>query len=212
MTGSVNTGLHCSASGSRLLTHCNAGALATAGSGTALSVIGTAARQGKVVRVFVDETRPLLQGARLTAWELQRAGIAVVLITDSTAGERPAGRKGRCRDHGSGPHRSERRCGEQDRNVPAGCPCALPWRSILCRSSVIHDRSRAPFGCFHSHRGAGRVRGDGLRRCSRGAIGIGVYAPAFDVTPNDLITAIVTDAGVLLPPFHRSIAEVFRAG
>jgi methylthioribose-1-phosphate isomerase len=71
--------------GTSVLTHCNAGALATAGEGTALSVITSAAREGKITRVYADETRPLLQGARLTAWELVRQGIEVVLITDSTA-------------------------------------------------------------------------------------------------------------------------------
>jgi len=71
--------------GTSVLTHCNAGALATAGDGTALSVVTTAHRQGKIREVYVDETRPLLQGARLTCWELVQAGIDVVLITDSTA-------------------------------------------------------------------------------------------------------------------------------
>src|SRR5205085_1101518 len=72
--------------GSRILTHCNAGALATAGHGTALGVIRSAHRQGKRISVLADETRPFLQGARLTAWEMMQEGIPVTLITDSMAG------------------------------------------------------------------------------------------------------------------------------
>jgi methylthioribose-1-phosphate isomerase len=195
-----------------LLTHCNAGALATAGSGTALSVIGTAARQGKVVRVFVDETRPLLQGARLTAWELQRAGIAVVLITDSTAasvlreGKIDAVITGADRIAANGD--AANKIGTYPLAVLArhhGVPfyVAAPLSTIdiaLASGASIPIEERDPSEVTDVA---------GVRMAPRG---IGVYAPAFDVTPNELITAIVTEAGVLLPPFSSSITEVFRAG
>jgi methylthioribose-1-phosphate isomerase len=195
-----------------LLTHCNAGALATAGSGTALSVIGTAARQGKVIRVFVDETRPLLQGARLTAWELQRAGIAVVLITDSTAAS--VLREGKVDAVITGADRIAA-------NGDAANKIGTYPLAVLARHHGVPFYVAAPLSTIDialpsgdsipiEERGASEVTDvAGVRVAPSG---IGVYAPAFDVTPNGLITGIVTEAGVLFPPFNHSIAEVFRAG
>ena len=102
--------------GATVLTHCNAGALATAGYGTALGVVRAAVEAGKRVAVYADETRPFLQGARLTAWELNKDGIPVTLITDNMAGHGEA-RRHRLRSGRRRPHRRQRRRGEQDRHL-----------------------------------------------------------------------------------------------
>ena len=129
-----------------VLTHCNAGALATAGYGTALGVIRAAVESGKRVAVFADETRPYLQGARLTAWELQQEGIDVTLITDSMAGSLlPAGAL-RCRHRRRRPHRRERRHREQDRHLHGGGAGARARRAVLCRRAALDDRRQTPDG------------------------------------------------------------------
>lgn len=192
-----------------LMTHCNAGALATAGIGTALGVILTAARQGKVVRVFVDETRPLLQGARLTAWELHRAGVPVVLITDNAAGsvmrERGIDAVFVGADRIAANGDTANKIGTYPLAVLArhhGVPfyVAAPLSTIdrtLTDGQAIPIEERDPAE---------------VTRCGGTIVapdGIGVYAPAFDVTPNELITGIVTEVAVLGPPFTASIARVF---
>ena len=103
--------------GARILTHCNAGALATAGIGTALAAIYVAVEQGKRVEVFADETRPLLQGSRLTAWELERAGIPVTVLVDSAAASLMRDGAHRSVHRRRGSHRGERRRRQQDRNA-----------------------------------------------------------------------------------------------
>ena len=153
------------ANGARVLTHCNAGALATAGHGTALGVIRSAIEAGKSISVYADETRPFLQGARLTAWELMQDGIPVTLIADNAA----AFLMSRGGNRWRGSSRCQWRCGEQDRHL---CGCGSrqpPPDSVLCRSADLNDRC-----CDHqrradSNRGAQRIRGDGLRRCALGA-------------------------------------------
>ena len=191
-----------------LLTHCNAGALATAGSGTALSIVTTAARQGKVIRVFVDETRPLLQGARLTAWELQKEGIPVVLITDSTAGS--VLRQGNVQAVIVGADRIAangdvaNKIGTYPLAVLANrhqVPfyVAAPTSTLdpkLPDGSAIPIEERDPAEVTHFA---------GIRVAAQG---IGVFAPAFDVTPNELVTAIVTERGILYPPFSSAIARI----
>lgn len=190
---------------SSVLTHCNAGALATAGQGTALGVITTAARQGKIVRVFVDETRPLLQGARLTSWELLRAGIRVVLITDSTAatvmqrGEIQAVIVGADRIASNGDVANK--IGTYPLAVLAhrhhipfyvAAPLStLDMETPTGGSIVIEERDPTEV----THCGGRRIAAQGVE----------VFAPAFDVTPNDLVTAIVTNAGVAYPPYDRSL-------
>ncbi len=191
-----------------VLTHCNAGALATAGYGTALGVIRAAVEMGKRVAVFADETRPYLQGARLTAWELQRDGIDVTLITDSMAGHFfqqgtfDAVVVGADRIAANGD--TANKIGTYTVAVLAaahGVPfyVAAPWSTIDrdCASGAsipIEERSGSEvteiFGT--------RVAPDGIK----------VRHPAFDVTPAKLITAIITDRGVLRAPFDESI----RAG
>ncbi len=125
-----------------ILTHCNAGALATAGYGTALGVIRAAVEVGRKVRVLADETRPFLQGARLTAWELVKDGIDTTVITDSMAGammqaggDRSGGRRRRS-------HRRQRRHREQDRHLLGRRARARPQHSVLRRGALVHHRSR----------------------------------------------------------------------
>ncbi|MCC6397650.1 MAG: S-methyl-5-thioribose-1-phosphate isomerase [Bacteroidetes bacterium] len=196
--------------GVSLLTHCNAGALATAGSGTALSVITTAARQGKVVRVFADETRPLLQGSRLTAWELQKAGIPVVLITDGTAAS--VLREGKVQAVIVG---ADRIAANGDAANKVGTyPLA-----------VLANRHNVPFYVAAPTSTLDREASDGLaipiEERTPGEVthfagvrvapeGIGVYAPAFDVTPNELITAIVTEKEIFRQPYAAAIARTLE--
>jgi methylthioribose-1-phosphate isomerase len=196
------------APGSSLLTHCNAGALATAGEGTAIAVIAAAARQGKVVRVFVDETRPLLQGARLTAWELMHLGIETILITDSTAGS--VLRRGDVHAVLVGADRiaangdTANKVGTYPLAVLAarhGVPVYVAAPTSTIDGSIpdgehipIEEREPAEVTHFAGTRVA--------------PPGVGVFAPAFDVTPASLVSAIVTERGILRPPYVTSIAGI----
>jgi methylthioribose-1-phosphate isomerase len=189
----------------RLLTHCNAGALATAGYGTALGVIRSAARQGKVKRVFADETRPYLQGARLTAWELSREGIPTTLIADNMAGHMLATGEvdavivGADRIAANGDVANK--IGTYPLAVLAkenGVPfyVAAPL-STLDLATPSGDRipieERAPEEVTH-HAG---------RRMA--PAGIDVRNPAFDITPHRYVSAIVCERGVARPPYLESL-------
>jgi len=191
-----------------LLTHCNAGALATAGYGTALGVIRAAVEAGKSIAVFADETRPYLQGARLTAWELQQDGIDVTLITDSMAGH--FFQQGQFDGVIVGADRiaangdTANKIGTYTIAVLAsahGVPfyVAAPWSTvdIHCASGAaipIEERSAKEV-----------VEISGTRVAPEG---ISVRHPAFDVTPARLITAIITDRGVLRAPYDESIRKM----
>ncbi len=194
----------------RILTHCNAGALATAGYGTALGVIRAAAEQGKRVAVLADETRPFLQGARLTAWELVQDGIDTTVITDNMAGVDDAAGRGRPGGRRRRPHRRQRRRRQQDRHLLAW-PCwpsehGIPFYVAAPLSTIdLDDRRRQR----HSDRGAQRARGDARRRVAPDAEGAPSAIPAFDVTPAKFVTAIITERGIARPPFSESLA---RAG
>ena len=147
-----------------ILTHCNAGALATAGYGTALGVIRGAVEAGKRVTVLADETRPFLQGARLTAWELVRDGIETTVITDSMAGalmRTGPGRSGRRRRRSD---RGQRRHRQQDRHLQRRRAGARAPDSVLRRGAALDDRPRDAGRLAHSHRGAQRARSDPRRR------------------------------------------------
>lgn len=194
--------------GTSVLTHCNAGALATAGDGTALSVVTTAHRQGKILQVYVDETRPLLQGARLTSWELLRAGVEVVLITDSTAAS--VLREGRVQAVIVG---ADRIAANGDTANKVGTyPLA-----VLAQRHNVPMYVAAPVSTFDPHSSTGNdipieerdssevTQIAGIRIAPEG---VRTYAPAFDVTPHELITAIITDRGVLRPPYEPEIAGV----
>lgn len=187
--------------GMSILTHCNAGALATAGIGTALAPIYTARAQGKRVSVFADETRPLLQGARLTAWELARAGIPVTVCTDGMAASLMGARKidlvivGADRIAANGD--AANKIGTYGLAVLAkhhGIPfvVAAPWSTVDPHAQTGDD---IPIEMRDAHE-VTHVAGTRVV-----AEGIAVHNPAFDVTPHTLITRIITDRGSFLPPF-----------
>ncbi|HUN65636.1 MAG TPA: S-methyl-5-thioribose-1-phosphate isomerase [Bacteroidota bacterium] len=188
--------------GARILTHCNAGALATGGSGTALAVIAAAHREGKVRAVFASETRPAFQGARLTAWELQKAGIQVTVVTDSTAaflmqkGEIDLVIVGADRIASNGD--TANKIGTFSHAVAARVH-KLPFYIAAPGSTVdgsIADGSAIPI----EERAAEELTV--LNGTRIAPPGIGVYAPAFDVTPASFISAIITDRGIVRPPYN----------
>jgi len=188
-----------------VLTHCNAGALATAGYGTALGVIRSAVEQGKKIAVFADETRPYLQGARLTAWELQQDGIDVTLITDSMAGHFFQQRKFDAVFVGA-----DRIAANGDTANKIGTYTL----AVLANAHQIPFYVAAPISTVDlatpngaaipiEERSAREVTEIGGTRIA--PEGVAVRHPAFDVTPARLITAIVTDRGVLWPPYEESV-------
>ncbi len=191
--------------GSTLLTHCHTGALATAGGGTALFIITEAHRRGLVRRVYVDETRPLLQGARLTAWELMQHNIDAVLITDSTAGflmqqgKVDAVLVGADRITANGDVANK--IGTYGLAVLASYH-RIPFYVAAPVSTIDFERqtgSQIPI----EERDPGEVtRVKGVRVAPEG---VAVYSPAFDVTPNELLTALVTDVGILRPPLGQAL-------
>jgi methylthioribose-1-phosphate isomerase len=167
--------------GDNILTHCNAGALATAGYGTALGVVRAAREDGKSLHVFVDETRPVLQGARLTCWELLEDRIPATLITANKIGTYSLAIL--AREHG----------------IPFYVAAPL---STIDRS--IADGSGIPIEERHE----GEVRQlQGVRTAPEK---VPVYNPAFDMTPHRYITAIITEAGVAKRPFGPSIRRLFN--
>ncbi|HWB81394.1 MAG TPA: S-methyl-5-thioribose-1-phosphate isomerase [Nannocystaceae bacterium] len=182
-----------------VLTHCNAGALATAGYGTALGVIRSAVAHGKRIRVLADETRPVLQGARLTAWELGRDGIDVTVIADNMAGALMA--RGEIAAAIVGADRIARN-GDVANKIGTytvavlckhhGVPLfvAAPWTTI-----DLDIASGADIPIEDRHGDEVRVHGGSLMTPA----GIAVRNPAFDVTPAALVTAIVTERGVFKP-------------
>lgn len=197
--------------GANVLTHCNAGALATAGYGTALGVIRAAHEQGKGIHVWVDETRPLLQGARLTAWELMTEGIPCTLICDNMAGA--IMRQGRVDCVVVGADRIAangdvaNKIGTYTVAVLAaqhGVPfyVAAPMSTVdftLTCGDLIPIEERDPTEVTHvAHRTTESVAPEGVT----------VYSPAFDVTPAELVTAIITECGVARPPFGASLAAM----
>lgn len=188
-----------------VLTHCNAGALATAGFGTALGVIRAAVARGKTIRVMADETRPLLQGARLTAWELHQDGIPTTLITDSMAGHFM--KKGEIRVAIVG---ADRIAANGDTANKIGTYTV----AVLAKENGIPFYVAAPFSTLDlnvpsgdqipiEERSASEVTHVGDRATA--PEGVGVANPAFDVTPARYITAIITDRGVARPPYESSL-------
>ena len=198
--------------GARILTHCNAGAIATGGYGTALGVVRSAFTQGKVEMVYCDETRPLLQGARLAAWELVKDGIPATLITDNMAASLMAQGKidlvllGCDRMAANGDFANK--IGTYGVAVLAHYH-GIPFYSVLPSSTIdlsIPDGSHIPI----EQREASEVTHfAGVRTAPEG---VGVYNPAFDVTDHSLITAIVTEKGICYPPFDESFAKMFGKG
>jgi methylthioribose-1-phosphate isomerase len=184
------------ADGDIVLTHCNAGALATGGMGTALAVIYAATRLGRNIRVYADETRPLLQGARLTCWELMQEGIEVTLICDNMAGA--VMKQGRINKVIVGADRVAKngdvanKIGTYSVAVLAekhGLPfyVAFPYSTMdeniaTGDDIVIEERSREEITTW-----------GGLPTAPEG---VDVYSPAFDITPRELVTAYITDRGI----------------
>lgn len=194
--------------GDRLLTHCNAGALATAGMGTALAPIFVAHQAGKRLHVYVDETRPVLQGARLTAWELQRAGVPLTLITDSMAAHiiKRASVNGifvgadRIAANGD----VANKIGTYGLAVIAR-EHGVPFYVVAPRSTIdltlpsgeaIPIEERSPEEVTH-------VRGQRIA-----PEGVAVANPAFDITPARFVAAIITEAGIIRPPYREGLREV----
>ena len=191
----------------RILTHCNAGALATAGYGTALGVIRGAVEAGKRVTVLADETRPFLQGARLTAWELVRDGIETTVIADSMAGALM--RQGQIDLVVVG---ADRIAANGDTANKIGTYSV----AVLAREHEIPFYVAAPLSTVDlqtpngdlipiEERNPREMTHLGSNRLT--PLGALVRNPAFDVTPHTLIAGIITERGVLLPPFVESLAK-----
>jgi methylthioribose-1-phosphate isomerase len=192
--------------GDSVLTHCNAGGLATAGFGTAIGVIRAAHEEGKKINVFIDETRPFLQGARLTAWELDRLGIPMTLITDSMAGWLM--KKGEINLAITGADRIAR-------NGDAANKIGTYSIAILARQHCLPFYVAAPLSTFDfSLRSGGEIPieerpAEEVRQaggCPITLPHIKVRNPAFDVVPGRLITGIVSERGIAQRPYRRSLA------
>ncbi len=196
--------------GAGILTHCNAGALATAGQGTALSVLYEAQNKGRRFEVYADETRPLLQGSRLTAWELQQAGIKVTVLCDNMAGDLM--RQGKIQAVITG---ADRIAANGDTANKVGTYSV----SVLAAHHGIPFYVAAPSSTFDLQMASGAEIPIEQRNASEvtwfgdthiAPDGVGVYNPAFDVTPAGNITAIITEKGVIEKPNADRIGELFR--
>jgi methylthioribose-1-phosphate isomerase len=198
------------ADGDTLLTHCNAGALATAGMGTALAPIFTAHQAGKRLHVYVDETRPVLQGARLTAWELGRAGVPYTLIADNMAAHFL--RRGGIRGVFVGADRIAANGDVANKIGTYGLAIlarehGVPLYVVAPRSTVdlsLPDGDAIPI----EERAGDEVATLAGRRIA--PADARVANPAFDVTPARYIAAIVTEAGIARPPYDVALAELMR--
>jgi len=188
--------------GSSIMTHCNAGALATGGIGTALATIYVAHRRGVPLSVIANETRPLRQGARLTAWELSRSGVPARVIVDGAAGSVMA--RGEVDLVITGADRIAA-------NGDVANKIGTYGLAVLARAHSIPFYVAAPLSTFDRD----LPTGDDIPIEQRSADevevapGVDVLNPAFDVTPAELITALVTDRGVLRPPYGEAIRKVF---
>lgn len=196
--------------GKTVLTHCNAGALATAGYGTALGVIRAAVEQGKNIDVFADETRPFLQGARLTAWELQQDGIPTTLITDNMAGWFMRQGKIGCVVVGA-----DRIAGNGDVANKIGTYSV----AVLAKENGVPFYVAAPVSTLDLSLKSGdeipieeRPAAEVTDMYTPGVapIDIGVRNPAFDVTPAKYVTAIITEKGVAKAPYVESLAALVK--
>jgi len=194
--------------GCTVLTHCNAGALATSEYGTALAPLYTAAANGLTIRAYADETRPLLQGSRLTAWELQQAGIDVTVICDNTAAQ--VMKEGRVDIVFVG---ADRIAANGDTANKIGTYSL----AVAAKHHSVPFYVLAPTSTFDPQCATGReipieerdpeeiTCGMGRRTAPEG---VAVYAPAFDVTPADLIAGIVCEAGIARPDYRVSLATM----
>jgi methylthioribose-1-phosphate isomerase len=198
--------------GSGVLTHCNAGGLATADYGTALAVLYCAAEQGRKFQVFADETRPLLQGARLTAWELQQRGLDVTLICDNMAAQ--VMKEGRVQLVVTGADRITANGDTANKIGTYGV-------ALLARAHAIPFYVAAPSSTFDLSLTSGdaipieqrdpREVTHGLGR-QTAPDGVKVYNPAFDVTPAQLIAGIITEKGLIQPVTEAAIRAKLHQG
>jgi len=191
-----------------VLTHCNAGGLATAGFGTALGVIRSAWREGRRFRVFVDETRPLLQGSRLTAWELAQERILATLLTDNMAGWLM--KSGKINLVLVGADRIARNGDTANKIGTYGLAILAKWHGVpfyvaapistldlsLPSGEEIPIEQRSPEEVTH------------LRGKRIAPKGMGAFNPAFDVTPHSLIHGIITEKGIVRKPFKRELRRI----
>ena len=195
--------------GARVLTHCNAGALATAGWGTALGVFRSAVECGKKISVIADETRPFLQGARLTAWEMVQENIPVTLITDNMAGHLMA--------HGEidvvvvGTDRVAAN-GDVANKIGTYMVAVLAKRHnipfyVACPLSTIDLNIATGADIPIEERSVDEVKG--FRDYHWAAAGVKIRNPAFDVTPAELVTGLITEKGVVLQPDVQGIRKLF---
>jgi methylthioribose-1-phosphate isomerase len=193
----------------RILTHCNAGALATAGYGTALGVIRAAAAQGKVLQVFADETRPFLQGARLTAWELVRDQVPTTIITESMAG--PLMQRGEIDFIVVG---ADRIAANGDFANKVGTYTV----AMMAHAHNVPFYVAAPLSTIDLN----TASGDAIPIEQRNAremthvgsiqiapVGAGIWNPAFDVTPHRLVTGFITEKGIARAPYTESLKSLF---
>lgn len=196
--------------GTGILTHCNAGGLATAGDGTALAVMFAAAAQGKDIHVYADETRPLLQGARLTTWELQQRGVPVTLICDSMAGQVMKEKRIQAVITGA------------DRIAANGDACNKIGTysvAVLAKAHGIPFYVAAPSSTFDLSLENGDQIPIEERMAEEITAGMGkqtapdqttVYNPAFDVAPAELIEAIITEKGIIRPVTKENVAKMLQ--
>jgi len=194
--------------GDNILTHCNTGALATVDYGTALGVIRTAHEQGKRIHVWVDETRPRLQGARLTAWELMELGIPMTLIADNAAGHLM--RTGKVDIVLVGADRIAR-------NGDVANKIGTYKLAVLAKENGVPFYSVAPTSTIDLSIASGEEipieERDAQEVTHIGGVpiapeGVRAYNPAFDVTPHRYITGIVTEKGIVYPPFDRNLRRI----
>jgi methylthioribose-1-phosphate isomerase len=195
--------------GARVLTHCNAGALATAGHGTALGVIRSAVEADKRISVIADETRPFLQGARLTAWEMVQENIPVTLITDNMAGHLMS--RGEVDAVVVGTDRVAAN-GDVANKIGTYMVAVLARRHaipfyVACPLSTIDRNIENGAAIPIEERAVEEVTG--FRECQWAASGVRVRNPAFDVTPADLVTGLITERGIVFQPAAEKIAALF---
>lgn len=195
--------------GARVLTHCNAGALATAGHGTALGVIRSAVEAGKNISVFADETRPFLQGARLTAWELVQEGISCTVITDSMAGHLMAREEIDAVIVGADRVAAN---GDVANKIGTYMVAVLAHRHnipfyVACPLSTIDMEISSGIQIPIEERNADEVKG--FRGLHWAAEGVSIRNPAFDVTPAELVTALITEKGVVMQPNREKLTALF---
>jgi methylthioribose-1-phosphate isomerase len=193
-----------------VLTHCNAGALATAGYGTALGVVRAARDAGKKIQVFADETRPFLQGSRLTAWELRKDRIPVTVIADNMAATVLAQNKVTCVVVGTDRTAANGDVANKIGTYPLAVMArrhGVPFYVAAPLSSIDLDCPDGAAIPIEERSGRELTEYGGKQIAPKG---VATFNPAFDVTPAELVTAIITERGVAYPPFTESLRALKR--